>query len=148
MEELPLLEAGIHDFELGAIGNHFLKDFPSSATRKSLIDGLNAFVAHYSKIIGAPFELWIDGSFTTHKVNPNDIDLVIFLPEDVINELSEEKKMRLKVLMDRATVKSKFGCDVLFCPSGDDELRSYWRGWYGFDRDERAKGIARVMVAS
>ena len=34
MEELPLLEAGIHDFELGAFGNHFLKDFPSSATSK------------------------------------------------------------------------------------------------------------------
>jgi hypothetical protein len=147
MEEKPLLDPGLHDFELSEIGNHFLQDFPSSETRKPLIDGLNSFVAHLSAI-GAPIELWIDGSFTTNKINPNDIDLVIFSPAAILNALSPEQKKKFQVLMDEASVKKNFGCDVRFCPSEDENMRSYWRGWYGFDRYERAKGIARVMVAS
>lgn len=147
MEEKPLLEPGLHDFKLSEIGNHFLQDFPASETRKILIDGLNAFIDYLSEI-GAPIELWIDGSFTTHKINPNDIDLVIFSPAAVINALPPEKQKLFQSLTDRPTIKSHFGCDVLFCPSEDEAMRSYWRGWYGYDRYERPKGIARVMVAS
>jgi len=147
MEEKPLLDSGLHDFDLNEIGNHFLQDFPTSETRKPLIDGLNAFVGHLSDI-GAPIELWIDGSFTTKKTNPNDIDLVIFSPAAIINSLPPEKQQLFQILTDRATVKNNFGCDVLFCPTEDKDMRSYWRGWYGFDRHERPKGIARIMVSS
>jgi hypothetical protein len=145
MQPTPILEPGLHDFELNDISNHFLKDFPDSKTRKALIDGLNAFVTELSKV-GAPIELWIDGSFTTNKENPNDIDLVIFSPAKIINELPSEKQQLFSVLTDRSAMKSYFGCDVLFSPTEDDDLRSYWRGWYGFDRDENPKGIARIKV--
>lgn len=147
MEQKPLLDPGLHDFELNEIGNHFLKDFPNSKTRKPLIDGLNAYISHLSNI-GAPIELWIDGSFTTSKENPNDIDLVIFSPASVLNSLPKEKQQLFQALIDRASAKTTFGCDVLFCPTEDQNLRSYWRGWYGFDRNEQPKGIARVTVAS
>lgn len=147
MEQKPLLEPGLHDFELKEIGNHFLKDFPASKTRKLLIDGLNTYIGHLSSI-GAPVELWIDGSFTTNKENPNDIDLVIFSPASVLNVLPDDKKQLFQALTDRVSIKANFGCDVLFCPTEDQNMRSYWRGWYGFDRNERPKGIARVMVAT
>jgi hypothetical protein len=147
MESIPLLEPGLHDFEIEEIGNHFLLDFPTSKTRKSLIEGLTAFIAHLADV-GAPIELWIDGSFTTKKTDPNDIDLVIFSPAEVINKLPADKQALFQVLTDRPSMKKSFGCDVLFCPSEDLSLRSYWRGWYGFDRNEQAKGIARVTVAS
>lgn len=145
MEELPLLEPGFHDFELSDIGNHFLHDFPQSVTRRPLIEGLKAFVSHLTEI-GAPIELWIDGSFTTQKDNPNDIDLVIFSPASILNELSVEKQQLFQALIDRPTIRENFGCDVLFSPSEDQDGRSYWRGWYGYDRNERPKGIARVVV--
>lgn len=147
MEATPILEPGLHTFELEEIGNHFLKDFPSSKTRKPLIDGLKAFVAHLANI-GAPIELWIDGSFTTRKTDPNDIDLVIFSPAEVLNNLPAEKQALFQALTDRPSIKKNFGCDVLFCPTEDQDIRSYWRGWYGFDRNEQPKGIARVTVAS
>jgi hypothetical protein len=147
MEDKPLLEPGLHDFEMSDIGNHFLQRFPNSRTRRPLIEGLNAFVA-YLLDVGAPIELWIDGSFTTHKTDPNDIDLVIFSPASIINSLPQEKQQLFQALIDRPTVKHNFGCDVLFCPAEDQNMRSYWRGWYGFDRNEQPKGIARVMVAS
>ncbi|TXR54151.1 DUF6932 family protein [Reinekea thalattae] len=147
MEQKPLLEPGLHDFELKEIGNHFLKNFPASKTRKLLIDGLNSYVGHLASI-GTPVELWIDGSFTTNKENPNDIDLVIFSPASALNVLPDDKKQLFQALTDRASIKANFGCDVLFCPTENQDMRSYWRGWYGFDRNEQPKGIARVMVAA
>ncbi len=147
MEDTPLLEPGLHDFNLSDIGNHFLLDFPNSKTRKNLINGFHTYISYLTNI-GAPIEIWIDGSFTTKKVDPNDIDLVIFSPASAINALPHEKQQLFQLLTDRSTVKKNFGCDVLFCPSEDHDLRSYWRGWYGFNRNEKPKGIARVMVAS
>jgi len=52
----------------------------------------------------------------------------------------------LKGLLDRTSTRRRFGCDVLFAPAGDQDLRSYWRGWYGFDRLEQPKGIAKLVV--
>lgn len=147
MEEKPLLEPGLHDFSLDEVGNHFMQNFPGSQTRRPLIDGLNAFVSHLSRV-GVPIELWIDGSFTTQKENPNDIDLVIFSPANDLNALPPDKQQLFQALTDRASIRANFGCDVLFCPSENLDMRSYWRGWYGFDRNEQPKGIARVVVAS
>lgn len=147
MEEEPILEPGLHDFELAEIGNHFLKDFAGSTTRAPLITNLKAYVEHFSDL-GASVELWIDGSFTTKKVNPNDIDLVIFSSEAEVNSLPPEKKKVFGALLDKPTVKKRFGLDVYFCTVEDQPTRSYWRGWFGFDRNERPKGIARVMVTS
>ncbi|RUO18932.1 DUF6932 family protein [Aliidiomarina haloalkalitolerans] len=147
MEEQPILEPGIHDFELSEIGNHFLKDFVGSETRAPLIANLQTYVKYLSGL-GASIELWIDGSFTTNKLNPNDIDLVVFSPETELDALPPEKQKMFQALTDRASVKQHFGLDVLFCVAEDHDMRSYWRGWYGFDRNERPKGIARVMVVA
>jgi len=147
MESTPILEPGLHDFDIEEIGNHFLMDFPTSKTREVLIDGLRSFIAHLANV-GSPIELWIDGSFTTRKTDPNDIDLVVFSPAEILNNLPEDKKALFQALTDRPSIRKNFGCDVLFCPSEDLDMRSYWRGWYGFDRNEQPKGIARVMVAS
>lgn len=147
MDEQPILEPGLHDFEMSEIGNHFLQDFPESKTRRVLIEGLNSFVG-YLLDVGVPIELWIDGSFTTRKTDPNDIDLVLFSSATILNTLPREKQQLFQALTDRPTVKRNFGCDVLFCPSENQDLRSYWRGWYGFDRNEQPKGIVRVMVAT
>ena len=76
MDEKSLLAPGMHDFDLDEIGNQFLNGFPNSSTRKTLLDGLESFVEQLQKV-GVPIELWIDGSFTTEKENPNDIDMVL-----------------------------------------------------------------------
>lgn len=146
MEAEPLLGPGLHDFELSEIGNHFLQDFPQSTTRSELIGNLHSYIDYLSEV-GVPIELWIDGSFTTRKVDPNDIDLVIFSPATDLNLLPPEKQQNFQKLTDRATIKNNFGLDVLFCPAEDQNMRSYWRGWYGFNRYEQPKGIARIMVA-
>ncbi len=147
MDNAPLFPAGLHPVDESQLDNHFLRTFVDSETRPALIRGLRAFVAGL-RVAGVPFELWLDGSFCTHKVNPNDVDLVVFANEDVINRLDPAVQSHLAGLFDRESSKRKFGCDVLFCPAGNLELRSYWRGWFGFDRREQPKGIACLTVAS
>jgi hypothetical protein len=142
----PLLGAGLHKMKIDELDNHFLSNFSGSATRQDLLKGLSKFIDRLKKF-GLDFEVWLDGSFVTEKLDPNDIDLVVFVPQSV-SALDVAKQQELHTLLvDRASAKKKFGCDVFMAVKGDANHRSYWRGWYGFDRDEKPKGIARVDVS-
>lgn len=144
----PILDPGLHDFSENEIENQFLSDFGSSTTRQPLINGLKNFF-EVLKNCGIRFEVWLDGSFTTTKENPGDIDLVVFAEPDDMNRLPDMHKGILQAIFgDRAGTKSRFGCDVLFAPADDVTARSYWRGWYGFDRDENPKGIAKICLTN
>jgi hypothetical protein len=72
--------------------------------------------------------------------------LVVFADEDRLNALDPVKQQYLKGLLDRESARAQFCCDVLFCPAGNLNLPSYWRGWYGFDRHENPKGIVKLVV--
>ena len=145
MNHKPLFPPGIHDISESDLENHFLSGFPSSSTRQRLISGLKKYLK-LLKSIGVKFEIWIDGSFTTEKEDPGDIDLVVFGSTTELNHLPSPKKSQLHALFDRVSIKNAIGCDVLFAVAEDQDMRSYWRGWYGFDRNENPKGIARIEV--
>jgi hypothetical protein len=145
MSYKPLLAPGIHNIEVEELDNHFLSCFAGSSTRPKLIAGFKKYVEAL-KAVGIKFEVWIDGSFATEKSDPNDIDMVIFGSAADLEKLPEPKQAALLRLTDRASVRLTLGCDVLFCVTENQEARSYWRGWYGFDRNENPKGIARLEV--
>lgn len=145
MEHEPLLLPGLHDVTEAELDNHFLSSFSTSATRPKLISGLRDFISALRRV-GVPCELWIDGSFSTHKVDPNDVDLVVFASKQDVDKLDPAKRQFFAGLFDRINSRRKFGCDVLFSVAEDINSRSYWRGWYGFDRQERPKGIAKLTV--
>ena len=145
MNHKPLFPPGIHDISESDLENHFLSSFPSSSTRQRLISGLKKYLKRL-KSIGVKFEIWIDGSFTTEKEDPGDIDLVVFGSTTELNHLTPPKKSQLHALFDRVSIKNAIGCDVLFAVAEDQNMRNYWRGWYGFDRNENPKGIARIEV--
>lgn len=145
MEHDPLLPPGLHDVTEADLDNHFLSAFKDSATRPGLVAGLRAFILALRRV-GIPCELWIDGSFSTQKLDPNDVDLVVFATKQHLDQLDPTKQQFFGELMDRMSARRKFGCDVLFSVAENINDRSYWRGWYGFDRLERPKGIAKLMV--
>ena len=146
MKHAPLFPPGLHQVSEADLDNHFLRAFAASQTRPPLIAGLRAYLASLKRV-GVAFEVWLDGSFCTEKVDPNDVDLVVFADESELNGLTPGVQQYLFTLLDRPSSKAKFGCDVLFALAGDVNARSYWRGWYGFDRDEQPKGIAKVVLA-
>lgn len=146
MHPSPLFPPGVHDVSEADLESHFSTPFASSKTRGTLVSGLRQFLEALRRF-GISFEVWIDGSFSTDKENPADVDLVFFGSAADIDALPEHEKHRLKSLVkDRVSTREKFGCDAYFSVLEEPQWRSYWRGWYGFDRLENPKGIIRLTV--
>lgn len=146
MTSKPLLSPGLHDMALSDLDNHFVSSFGQSQTRGALVNNLKRYIEALRQF-GISFELWIDGSFATDKENPNDVDIVVFGSKTDIDNLPTTMKDALSAVFDRVNIRQTLGCDVLFTIAEDQTMRSYWRGWYGYDRNEQPKGIARIRIA-
>ena len=96
-EYTPLLENGFKEIALWQLDNIFLEPFGENDQRKQLINRLNAYISEFL-YLNLNAELWIDGSFTTHKPEPQDIDVVFLLDESEINGLDEKKQKLFKDL--------------------------------------------------
>ncbi|EOJ2772337.1 hypothetical protein ACM2MW_003716, partial [Klebsiella pneumoniae] len=96
-------------------------------------------------------EIWVDGSFTTEKVEPDDIDILIVLDYAMLNAVPQQMHQTVGLLLNRDFVKQNYNIDLLPLaqnhPNVDyEERRSYWRGWFGFDRQENPKGLVRISL--
>lgn len=68
----------------------FTFDMPQ-AGRKLLFSGLGQFFeAYFNLTKEASIKVWINGSFTTNKPNPADIDLVYFVSDEVARKFETE----------------------------------------------------------
>jgi hypothetical protein len=142
----PILSAGFQNYDEAKLEQDFLNAFPGSLTREKLVKGLIDYIKCL-KTFRIPFEIWIDGSFVTNKMNPNDIDLLIVAPQQKCDSLTSEQKTYFETLLNRAIAKTNFHCDVYFCVAENEPNKSYWRGWFGFSREELPKGIVRMKVS-
>ncbi len=76
----------------------------------------------------------------------NDIDIAFFYDPIQANALPDEKKVLFSEIANNSLTKYRYNCDVYFLANNNTNLRSYWRGWFGFTRTETAKGFARITV--
>ncbi len=150
----PLLPAGFHDLDDNDIKSKFVEAFPESVRRSMLYCNYIQLLEQFRQInkqCECFSEIWIDGSFTTEKPEPDDIDILLVVDYLALNRLPETLKPLVGSLLNRGFVKINFNIDVLVLPENHpeidyDERRSYWRGWFGFDRKEKPKGLVRVML--
>ncbi len=145
--EFPnLLPAGFHEFNIVDLAALCVTPFATSHRRSLLLNGLLAFIKEVTNI-GIAGELWFDGSFITQKVDPDDVDLLVVFDGKTMNQLSVAHQNSVKRLFDPAYAKSHYNCDVYSVPSDDMVMVSYWRGWFGFQRDGKSpKGIAWIKL--
>lgn len=143
--EKGLLNPGFSEYKLDEFEKIFVNSFNESQSRKAIFNG---FIKWMKQLLTFcyPDEIWVDGSFVTNKVNPNDMDIVVFVDLIVLyNNKRELEEMR------------KFGeenlCDtyIAFSPNehypGNIKLvnhRNYWKGQFGFDREDNPKGIVKL----
>jgi hypothetical protein len=143
MEFAPIYAAGFHDISLVELEEIFVIPFPENERRAYLTKRFRDYLNKFSEL-GLKVEIWIDGSYSTIKPEPGDMDILIIFDADAVNHLPDEKKPVLEELFDRDVCKIRYSIDVLLCDSNNIDMRSYWRGWFGFSRDEKPKGIPRV----
>lgn len=148
------LEAGLHDMELDGIVEHFVTAFPTSNTRETIIGG---YKKHRDELatLGVTCIQLLDGSFVSNKADPGDIDMVGFMDLEAVDALSPDDQMKLKALFSGKVTRDSHLCDAYFAPVVPpqhplyDQLRSqrkYWMGEFGYDREDRPKGLVRTEV--
>lgn len=145
-EYTPLLENGFKEIALWQLDNIFLEPFGENDQRKQLINRLNAYISEFL-YLNLNAELWIDGSFTTHKPEPQDIDVVFLLDESEINGLDEKKQKLFKDLfINREIIKARYSVDVYFIDKNDESEKQNWITTYGFDTKKlNSKGIYKIQ---
>ena len=135
--EKGLLNPGFSEYKLEEIEKIFVKELSESQTRSNIYNG---------------FEIWLDGSFVTNKINPNDLDLVCFIEiNDYVNNTTEINRLRQLGLQNHCDVYMAFSPNPLLPPKLIGEFtnkRNYWRGQFGFDREDNPKGMIKIKKQS
>lgn len=144
-EHPPLFAPGFHDINEADIPRFFVEPFNEKDRREKLAAGL-AQLLEKLKELALKFEVWLDGSFATEKPEPEDIDVAVFFDINAVNALDDDGKRALEVLSIQVDTKVRYNCHIYFIPNHDPNIRSYWRGWFGFARGEVPKGIPRMFV--
>jgi hypothetical protein len=98
-------------------------------------------------------ELWVDGSFLTQKIDPEDVDLVLRIHHMLLDGGSQ--KQRETVNWFASNLKAAHGCDsYVWAEYPADHplywngvwMQSYWIRQFGFSRQDTGKGIAVVKL--
>lgn len=115
----------------------FVDLFPQSVRRKLIFDKFSQFFKCLLGL-GVVTELWLNGSFVTEKPEPGDIDAVAFVDTYKLNSLQYSEQ---RFLANIAYIQLNYSTDIRFVRNDNESMRSYWRGWYGFSRNEQPKGF-------
>ena len=131
----------------------FVIPYKNSTTRLEIINGHSNYIIDFYNTLKKDFIQWLDGSFTTTKTNPNDIDLINYI------HFSEELNKEFESLKDFLTPfgdpKSKYKVDgyleVLY-PQNDPRYAltlnryHYWIETFGKDRQNNPKAILQLEI--
>ncbi len=155
MEEFsPLLSAGFHTKTLEETRYICVDNFQQSTKRVEIWDKFNAFINILSGF-GLTFDAWLDGSFLTDKPEPGDIDLVLIINPTQINTLTIEQQNFIDHMFGKQSrmCKHHYLCDaylVYIHANGEIDFNenAYWRGLFGFDRQNKPKGIIKIQFGN
>lgn len=161
--EIGNLPPGSHEVTFDDAKEFFVNAFPDSKTR---LQNWNCFIEYVKNLINIgikDMQLWIDGSFVTNKINPNDIDCVIYIGIQILNSLNAQQQSILSEVLipgnveSREIIKDAFHTDPYLLldlvnvpshPAYETMMarKTYWENWWGHDRQENAKGYIILSV--
>lgn len=145
----PLFPPGSFvDVELTNISEVFTGSV-DTPQRRRLASQLTLFIGHLQSLGLTSFEIWIDGSFTTAKPDPRDIDIVCFIPVSQVRHLSADSIEKLKHYASkegRPYVREKWHIDYYHCRYDSLEERNYWKDKFSKDEYGEPKGIGRIKI--
>lgn len=141
---------GIQEFKYSDFKIFFVENFDTSISRKQIFEKYEEYVSDFRTQITLEFKTWVNGSYTTSKIDPNDIDVVnIVKHSDELNNRHDE----LKAFLTVGGSKEKYLVDGYFIPvyPTDDpryvytqQNLTYWADWFGHDREKRAKALIEL----
>jgi len=152
-----LLQPGFHTMTLPHLHSVLVAPFAAMSIRRPMIfDGLTKFLSELSQA-GVIGYAWVNGSFVTEKIDPEDCDLVLCCdgPATDAAPIALQNLLQKQFVTERSQVKVDYLCDVYLrfdYPPTDPRhqqglaLKAYWRGQFGFDRQDNPKGLATIIL--
>jgi hypothetical protein len=148
-----LLPVGFHRVPVKALRKLCVDSFSLSPTREPIMQALEGVIRRLkrAKING---QLWVNGSFLTAKIDPEDADVVLYVASEVYDNGSAPQRTAISWV--NANLKSAgLPCDTYVCfryrkahPCYAEGvfMRAYWMRQWGFDRSQGFKGVAVVKL--
>ncbi|MDD2229630.1 MAG: hypothetical protein PHY48_09480 [Candidatus Cloacimonetes bacterium] len=131
----------------------FVDSYPDSKSRTIIFNGYCQYQTELIKIVRADITQWINGSWTTTKLDPKDMDLVNIIPHDCLIN-STLQSIYQKELTSENGSSQTYNVDayiVVMLPETDPrytvltkEPLEYWHKWWGHDRQNNPKGYVAL----
>ena len=149
MEHEPLFEPGFYDVPFINIRERLqpllVDTFTNSKNRDVLLRYL-LILLQKAESVRIFVEAWIDGSFVSKKEEPNDVDVVLLYRGGIyLSSLAPSAQATYQELQDIKSWKEKYRCDVRLVEVQKDPLKNYYQKLFGNDREQRPKGIVRII---
>ena len=79
--------AGLHEMAVPDMRTMCVANFPLSGTRAMIMEGLIAILKRLRTAGMGDADVWVNGSFLTKKIDPNDVDLLFaWMPQSTTME--------------------------------------------------------------
>lgn len=140
------------------IEEHCVLNFNGSSTRARIFDG---YVNYCKELVSLNIcsKQWLNGSYTTNKNDPADIDIINHLDANKLDELDEAGQDTYWRVTDKTRIKSEFMCHILATivvytsESPEDYVASvreieFWKKYLGHDRNNNPKGILEIDLSN
>lgn len=142
----PMLQAmAFSEFEQSHVTEH-----PTSLTRAQIFSRYQHYLRDFRTAIGVSFSQWVDGSFTTSKLDPQDIDVINFVPFEAA---SDQQIVELAKFKKSGGSREEYQVDahiVQVYPADDRRFQftqlymNQWAADFGFDKNS---GQPKTVVA-
>ncbi|MCP5411676.1 MAG: hypothetical protein H6924_06020 [Alphaproteobacteria bacterium] len=148
-EYAPLLRPGLHPHTVDALERLCVSRFPESVNRAALMGNLRK-VLETMQSNGLRGKVWVDGSFLTEKLNPDDVDLVFVVTKAELAALDGAQREFLSRFAN-ANLAPHYRCDHYVYVQDDsapesEYMHAYWLRQFGFSRGQDMKGVAVVTL--
>ena len=142
-----IIEISLDEFE-----EFFVLNLEDQTHRQKLFDSYQLFLDEIYDLIGNNFFQLINGSFTTQKLKPKDIDVVTFIDYKILNRFEDE----IDHLSERS--KKEFNLDAFFAPHCEPGhpyfihaqlIFDYWKNFFSYSRKDKngvhnPKGLFKI----
>jgi hypothetical protein len=150
------LPPGIYTPNLPEFKSRFVLSCANSKTRRSIYSN---YIGYCKEIIA--FDIasknWVDGSFTTKKEDPGDIDIVVHFDALKLNSIQERDAI-ISRLLHRINTKHIFNCHTFPVPvypphdrrRVQTQLQSKkWEKWFSQDKvTKKPKGLIEFDLSN
>ena len=123
--------------------------FPASLSRARLLQSLNE-VADMINATGIHGDIWIDGSFVTEKLNPDDVDLILIITAQQLRSFDATQRTFFNWFRT-TSLYNQYRIDNYTLVRDDSVVETeyfyaYWLRQFGFSRGDEMKGLAVIRL--